>query len=135
MITPLVIDQLYVAPAVVVTLAPTLAALPQTVDGAVTVATGGVQLEVNELALVATPPVVVTEIGPVVAPAGTTAVICVALLIVNEAAGVPLNDTPLVPMKLVPVMVTLVPAPPLDGVKPVMVGALVVKHFPAEATL
>src|SRR5438270_204054 len=90
---------------------------------------------VKVMAFVPLPPVVVTEVGPVVAPAGTTAVIWVALLIVNEAAGVPLNDTPLVPMKLVPVMVTLVPAPPLDGVKPVMVGALVVKHFPAEATL
>ena len=118
-----------------VTLAPAFVALPQTADGAVIVAGGGVQLKVKGAALVATPPVVVTETGPVVAPAGTTAVICEALLMVNDAAGVPLNFTALVPMKFVPVMVTFVPVPPLDGEKLVMVGVVAVKHLPAEATL
>ena len=65
-----------------VTLAPTLTALPQTADGAVIVAGGGVQTKLNEAALVAVPPAVVTEIGPVVMELGTVAVICVALLTV-----------------------------------------------------
>jgi len=42
---------------------------------------------------------------------------------VNAAAGVPLKATAVVPVKLVPVMVTLVPAGPLVGVKEVILGA------------
>jgi hypothetical protein len=72
-------------------------------------------------ALVPVPAGVVTEIGPVVAPVGTVAEICVALLTVNVAL-VPLNFTDVAPVKPVPVIVTDVPTAPLVGVKLVMVG-------------
>ena len=42
-------------------------------------------------------------------PAGETAVIWVALLTVNEAAGLPPKLTAVAPVRLVPVIVTLVP--------------------------
>ena len=47
----------------------------------------------------------------------------VALATVKEAAAVPPKATAVAPVKLVPVMVTTVPAPPLLGVNEVMVGA------------
>lgn len=74
-------------------------------------------------ALVAVPPGAVTEIGPVVAPDGTVAVICVALTTV-KVAETPLKFTAVAPVKLVPVMVTVgvVPAHALVEVKFVMVG-------------
>jgi hypothetical protein len=40
-----------------------------------------------------------------------------------KVAGVPLNETDVAAVKLVPLMVTLVPTGPLAGVKPVTVGA------------
>ena len=52
-----------------------------------------------------------------VAPAGTTAVICVALFTVTDAAATPLNLTAVAPVKLVPVITTVVPAPPDVGEK------------------
>lgn len=61
------------------------------------------------------------EIGPVVAPFGTVAMIWLALP-TPYAAAVPLNFTPFVPRKFVPVIVTDVPAGPLVGEKPVIVG-------------
>ena len=74
-------------------------------------------------ALVAVPPpLVVTVIAPVVAPAGTCAVIAVEEFIVKIAA-VPLNCTPLAESRLVPLITTVVPAVPLVGAKPVTVGA------------
>jgi hypothetical protein len=63
----------------------------------------------------------VTLIGPVVAPAGTVAVICVEELTVN-AALVPLNVTDVVPVKFVPVITTLVPTGPDVGAKVVTRG-------------
>ena len=72
--------------------------------------------------LSAVPPAVVTEIVPVDEQFGTVAVIWVELLTLNEADW-PLNFTLVAPVKLVPVMVTLEPAPPLAGEKPEMVGA------------
>jgi len=71
---------------------------------------------------VAVPLGVVTEIVPVVAPAGTVVLTWVALLKVN-AAIVPLNLTAVAPVKLVPVMVTAAPTRPMLGVKLEMVGA------------
>ena len=62
-------------------------------------------------------------IGPLLAPAGTTAVTCVAELTVNDAAAVPLNETPVAPDKSVPVSTTEVPTAPLVGANPVIVGA------------
>ena len=73
------------------------------------------------LELVAVPAAFVAVMGPVVAPVGTAAVIWLLVLVV-ELADVPLNFTAVVPVKFVPVMITLIPTPPLVGVKPVMVG-------------
>ncbi len=58
-----------------------------------------------------------------VAPLPTVAVIEVALTTVKDAAAVPPKATAVAPVKLVPVMVTIVPVPPLLGVNEVMVGA------------
>jgi hypothetical protein len=79
-------------------------------------------LTVKLLVLVTEPAGVVTLIGPVVAPAGTVAVILVDLTTLNVAA-VPLNVTPVAPVKFVPVIVTVVPTGPKVGVNDVIVGA------------
>jgi hypothetical protein len=68
------------------------------------------------------PPGAVTLIGPVVAVAGTVAVICVAEFTVNVVAATLLNVTAVAPVKFVPVMVTDVPASPDVGVNDVIVG-------------
>ena len=47
---------------------------------------------VNELPLVTVPPAVVTLMAPVVAPAGTVATICVALLTLKVLKGAALGD-------------------------------------------
>src|SRR6185436_12500467 len=73
-------------------------------------------------ALVAVPFGVVTRIFPLVAWAGTVARICV-LDCTLKAAEVPLNSTRVVPVKFVPVIVTLVPTGPLVGANEVIVGA------------
>src|SRR5439155_2250367 len=78
---------------------------------------------VNELALVALPPAVATLSGPVVAPAGTVAWIAVAEVTVKVALT-PLNVTEVAPLNFVPLIVTLVPAGPLVGVKLAIVGGL-----------
>jgi hypothetical protein len=62
----------------------------------------------KSFALVAVPPGVVTVMGPVVAPAGTVAVICVFEFTV-KLAEVPLNVTAVAPVKPVPVIATEVP--------------------------
>src|ERR1700704_2168063 len=74
-------------------------------------------------ALVAVPPAVVTLSGPVVAPAGTVAVIAVAEFTVKLAL-VPLKVTAVAPVKFVPLIVTVVPTGPLLGAKLVIVGGL-----------
>src|SRR5436190_2076180 len=80
-------------------------------------------MTVKLAALLAVPSEVVTLIGPLVAPAGTVAVIAVAEPTVKLEL-VPLNSTALAPVKLVPLIVTLAPTGPLPGVKLVMVGGL-----------
>ena len=77
---------------------------------------------VKLLADVAVPPAVVTEIVPLVAPAGTEVVIWVALVMVKVAA-VPLNLTDVAPVNVVPVIVTGVPTVPLAGAKLAIAGA------------
>jgi Protein of unknown function (DUF541) len=74
--------------------------------------------------LVAVPSRLVTAIGPVVAPAGTVAVILCALSIVN-VADVPLKLTLVTsgPLKLVPWIVTEVPTGPPAGENELIVGA------------
>ncbi len=75
-------------------------------------------------AFVAIPPGVVTLIiPPLLGLVPTTAVMEVALLMIKEVAAAPPKFTALAPVKLVPVIVTEVPAVPKDGVKEVMVGA------------
>ena len=71
--------------------------------------------------LVAVPPGVVTLILPE-APVPTVAVILVDELTVNDVAAIPPKLTAVVPVKLVPVIVTVVPVTALVGVKEVMVG-------------
>jgi hypothetical protein len=77
---------------------------------------------VNDAVLVPVPAGVVTAIGPVVAPAGTVAVIWVSEFTVN-VADVPLNFTAVAPVKPEPVMVTDVPDEPEVGVNEETVGA------------
>jgi len=103
---------------VMVTMVPALALLGEksVIVGAMTT--------VNAKALVAVPPGVVTVIGPLVAPAGTVAVICEPLTL--KAAFVPLNLTAVVPEKFVPLIVTVVPTPPMAGEMLVIVGAATV---------
>ena len=76
---------------------------------------------VKLVALVAVPPGVETLMGPVVAPAGTVAVMCVFDATVN-VAFVLLNVTADAPKKPVPVMSTEEPSGPLVGVNEVIVG-------------
>ena len=79
---------------------------------------------VNGLADGAVPPGVVTEIVPVLAPAGTVVAICVPpASTVNVGWLVVLNVTAVAPVKLVPVRTTDVPTTPDEGLKPVSVGA------------
>jgi hypothetical protein len=77
---------------------------------------------VNFDPLVALPAGVTTVILPVVAPAGTVAVIFVDELTV-KVAETPANLTAVAPVKLVPLIVTEVPTGPLFGEKDVIVGA------------
>jgi hypothetical protein len=97
-----------------------------------TVAPAGPQVGVNELivggtpnegALMAVPVGVVTEIGPVAAPAGTVAWISVSESRVKLAAT-PLKVTSLAPVKFTPEMSTLVPGSPLDGENDLIVGVV-----------
>src|SRR5437867_12842285 len=81
----------------------------------------GGTVTVKLLTLVAVPAGVVTLIGPVVAPLGTVAVIWVLEFTVKPAV-VPLKVTAVVPMKLLPLIVTMVPTGPLGGLKELMVG-------------
>src|SRR5213594_257714 len=75
---------------------------------------------------VAVPPEVVTEIGPVVALEGTTAVIEDALFTVKDVAATPLNFTDCTVTKFAPVMVTWLPTRPLVGENPVIEGPVIV---------
>jgi hypothetical protein len=66
-------------------------------------------------------PLTVIEIAPVDAPGGTAVTMLVVVKEETEA-GVPLNDTVGVVLKLVPVIVTIAPTAPLAGLNPVNVG-------------
>ena len=86
--------------------------------------TVGKALTVKLVVLFAVPLGVVTLMFPVLALLGKTAVICVLLFTVNVAV-VPLKETLVAPVKLVPVMVTVFPelTQALFGVKLVIVGS------------
>ena len=66
---------------------------------------------------------VVTVRRPVVEPTGTVAVIWVAETTVNTVATAPLNVTRVVPVKLLPLIVTTVPGAPVVGENEEMDGA------------
>src|SRR5207237_2089138 len=78
-----------------------------------------------KLPLAAVPAVVVTVTGPVVAPAGTVAVICVGESTVNWA-GAPLKRTAETAAKIVPVMTMLSPCAPLGAERLVIEGGVTV---------
>src|ERR1044071_470068 len=80
-----------------------------------------ISVMVKALELVPVPEGVVTEMVPVVAPAGTVAVIWVSELIVNEAL-VPLNFTLVAPVNEAPLITTIAPGAPLVGLKLVILG-------------
>jgi hypothetical protein len=84
---------------------------------------------VRLLTLVVVPAVFVTVMCPLVAPLGTFTFSWVSDVAQNVVAAVPLMLTPVVPVKFVPVSVTVQPADPLAGEKEVIVGA------PAESTV
>ena len=89
---------------------------------------GSGRVTVNDAVLRAVPIEFVTEIFPLVAELGTVAVIFVSELTLYDAA-VPLNLTALVPVKPLPLIVTVVPGGPLDGTKLAIVGGwLAVEH-------
>jgi hypothetical protein len=92
---------------------------PEVGSKALIVGAGAVVVKYD--AELACPPGVVTTILPIAKPAGTLAVIVVGETTVN-AAPTPLNATPFVPVKVVPVIVTVVPTGPLAGVKDATVG-------------
>ena len=71
----------------------------------------------KSVALVPVPNELVTEIFPLVAAAGTVAVIWVGLFTVNEAAGLPLNATPETSTKFDPVKTTEEPTEALVVLK------------------
>jgi hypothetical protein len=84
----------------------------------------GVGKTVKLEALVTVTPLVLTVIGPLVAPTGTVVVILTAVEAVTTAK-IPLNLTILlagVVLKFVPDMVTVAPTAPLSGLKPDIVG-------------
>ena len=90
---------------------------------------GAAAVTVKFVLLVAVPPGVVTAMGPVVAAAGTAAVICVPPALTVYAGWLtPLNLTLVAPVRFVPLMVTLVPTGPDVGAKLVMVGAGAVSY-------
>jgi len=82
--------------------------------------TVGVATKVKFVTLRPMPPGVVTEIGPLLAFAGTLAMIFMPLNL--KPALAPLNATCIAPFRLLPLIVTAVPTPPLAGVKLLMVG-------------
>ena len=65
-----------------------------------------------------------TETLPLAPPVPTTAVICVALFTVKEAAAVPPKETAVAPVKLVPVITILEPLYPEVDVKEEIVGGV-----------
>ncbi len=98
--------------------------VPSTPDAGVNPVSVGSGATVKLVPVVTVIPLVVTLIGPVVAPAGTLVTILVEVDDVTVAT-VPLNMTTLLPgkvLKLFPVIVTCVFTAPLSGLKLVIVG-------------
>jgi hypothetical protein len=79
---------------------------------------------VKSSALVAVPVAVITDIGPVDEPGGTTAVMRVGESTEKSVVGTPLNLTAVVLSKFVPTIATVVPTGPVMGSKEVIVGTV-----------
>ena len=79
---------------------------------------------VKSSALVAVPVAVMTDMGPVVAPGGTTAVMREGESTVKLVVGTPLNRTVVALSKFVPKITTAVPTGPVMGLKEVTVGSV-----------
>src|SRR5262249_46616914 len=77
----------------------------------------------NAPALVAEPAGVTMVTGPLTTPAGTTAVTCVVVVDISAATTDPNNTLVALGSKLEPLMVIAVPTYPLEGAKPLIVGA------------
>src|SRR5436190_23954432 len=92
----------------------------------------GVAVTVNTAALWSVPAGVLTRILPVVAPVGTVAVIRTADSTTNTE-GELLKLTLVAPVRLTPVMATIVPIFPLAGAKPVMTGVVMTLRSKALA--
>src|SRR5262245_59326923 len=93
------------------------------VAGEMLVTCGGGTLKYT-FALLAMPPAF-TVTGPVVAAAGTAAVMLVSDQPVTVAGRLLKRTVPVVAVKLAPVIVTDAPAPPVEGVTPLTIGATV----------
>jgi hypothetical protein len=65
-----------------------------------------------------------TRMAPELEPVSTTKLISVGESTVNERAGVPLTETPIVPPRFSPVSLTVVPGTPLAGLNAVMAGLM-----------
>ena len=91
-------------------------------------------MTVKLAAVVAVPAGVVTATGPLVAPAGTVAVICMSLFTMKVAAT-PLKLTAVAPAKPVPLRITLLSGAPEVGrkPKPTSVGAGMIVRLAAPA--
>ena len=89
----------------------------------------GGRVTVKSPPLVAVPSALVTLIFPVVAPEGTVVLIC-AFDVTVKAAVAPLKRTLVVPVKLLPVIVTAVPIGPPVGVKKEIEGGRVTVKSP-----
>ncbi len=92
---------------------------------------------VKSCVLVTVTPFTVTDMGPVVAPEGTVVVKVFGVATVT-VANTPLKRTTLFTaggLKLVPVMVTVAPTAPLNGLKLVIVGGLATVKLEALQTV
>jgi hypothetical protein len=90
----------------------------------------GAAMKVKVAVLVAVPPGVVTEIVPVFAPVGTFTVTLVAATVAGVAATPP-KLTDVAPVRFVPVIVTVAPAPAEVGVKLVIAGGVTTERWPS----
>jgi hypothetical protein len=120
-LTPTLLSQ-SVVPSVVFTVPLTLMC-PQSESDTVRSCSAPVAVTVKFVELVAVPLGVVTEIGPVVAPEGTVALMRVAFCTLKVFAETPLKRTAVAPVKFVPLIRTEVPTGPLVGLNDVIVGA------------
>src|SRR5581483_1068345 len=89
---------------------------PTAPDAGANEVSSGARTTLKAVELVAVPAGVVTLIRPLMAPSGTTAVICELESTVNTAGTPSLKSTAVAPSKFAPKIVTCVPTGPDDGV-------------------